>query len=124
MSLDKAKVTPEVLQSILLDEMTGKLASILSMMEREEPIYGVASVLVPVTAEPTEVNLGQWVKATFYNDGAGNVYVYNIRQVADTRDAYLAPGDSLPIDFRRRTIRRLYLVCAAGGTAKIRIFYQ
>lgn len=122
---DKTKVTPEVLQSILLDEIAGRLAAIQDRLDKAVPLHYVVSKIVSVTEVPTEVNLGVWVKATLFNNtGSNNVYVYNTRQIADSRDAYLAAGDSLPLDKGERTTDRFYLVCAAGGTATVRIYYQ
>ena len=118
-------IPTNIMQNILTDQMVKGLASIESLFEKRVPLHQLASKKVSVTDVPVEVNLGEWVRATlFSNLGSGNVYVYNTRQNADTRDAYLAAGDNLPIDREERTRDRFYLVCAVGETATVRIFYQ
>jgi len=125
MVMDKTqgKVTPEVFQSIMLDEIAGRLAKIQEHLEKQVASGYVVSTSVSVTDEPIEVNLGVWVKATLFNDGDDGVYVYNTRQMPNTRDAALKKGDSLPIDKGERTTDRFYLVCKSGETATVRIFY-
>lgn len=123
--LKSGKISPEVVQTILTDDMVRRLAAIQNHLEKSVPIHYLASKTVSVTDVPTEVNLGEWVNATLFNNtGGSNVYVYNARQLADSRDAYLAAGDSLPLDRKERTTDRFYLVCASTGTATVRIFYQ
>ena len=123
MDRTKGKVTPEVFQSIMLDEIAGRLASIQDHMEKQVPAGFIVSTSVSVTDEPTEVNLGVWNKATLFNDGPDDVYVYNVRQLPDTIDAPLKKGDSLPIDKVERTTDRVYPVCLSGETATVRIFH-
>jgi hypothetical protein len=123
MNRPDGKVTPEVLQSILLDEVAGKLSDVIELLKQQIPSGHIVSSSVFVTDEPVEVNLGLWVKTTLYNDGPDDIYVYNNRQFPSTQDAALKMGDSLPVDKGRRTAERFYLVCASGGTATVRIFH-
>jgi len=125
-SLDeiKGKVTPEVVQSVLLDELLGRMITIQELLENQVPVYHLVSTIVSVTDVPTEVNLGTWVDCTMYNDGADNVYIYNQWNLPGTDDSYLASGENLKIDNNQRTNKRFYLVCASGGTATVRIFHQ
>ena len=118
-----AKVTPEVLQTIQLDEIAGRLAQLTELLEREEPSGDLVSDTVSVTDVPKEVNIGEWVRVTLFNNAGGsNVYIYNTRKPADTTDGYLAASDSLSLNNSRRTRKRFYLVCAAAGTATVRWF--
>ena len=115
----------EVMQNILTDQMVKRLSAIESHLEKSIPLYPPDSKVVNVTDVPVEVNLGVWVRATLFNNpGSANVYVYFMRQTSDTRNAYLAAGDHLPIDRGERTTERFYLVCASGLTAAVRIFYE
>ncbi len=119
--LDKAKITPEV----LLLEIADNLNRLENLMRAEEPVGDNMSMTLAVTDVPLEVNLGIWVKATVFNDiGGSDVYVYGIRQPADSRSAPLRAGNSLVFDEKRRTTKRKYLVCALGGTASARVFWQ
>jgi len=120
----KGPVTPEVFMAIQMDEMVGRLAAIQEHLEKQVSHGFVVSREVSVTDSPTEINLGEWYKCTIYNDGADDVYPYNVRQQADTRDAALKKGDSLPIEKGERNRDRFYLVCKAGETATVRLFWN
>jgi len=118
------KITPEAAQTVVMTDVLDALEEVIELMKEEEPGGDLVSKVVSVTTIPVEVNLGVWLKATLYNNvGGSDVYVYNKRQQADTRDAALKADESLVIDRRRRTKKWFYLVCASG-TATVRIFYQ
>ena len=117
------KVSPEVMQTIQLDEIAGRLADLTRLLEREEPSGDLVSGVVSITDVPLEVNIGEWVRVTLFNNSGGsNVYIYNTRMPADTNDAYLAGGESISQNNSRQTRKRFYLVCAAAGTATVRWF--
>lgn len=127
----KIKASPEVLQTITMMEVAERLAAMMDMMHREEPIGYVQSRTITVTDSPQEINLGTWVRATVFNnrenpDGSvcSPVYIYNTRDMPRTFDAPLESNESLIIDHKRQTNEYFYPVCASGGTAVIRIFYQ
>lgn len=83
---------------------------------------GFRPIAASVTDEPLELQLGKWISLTLHNDGGSAVYPYFIRTKPTTRDAPLNNGETLKISQGRKRKQNLYLCCAAGGTASVRLW--
>jgi len=121
----KAKVSPQVVQAILADDMVRRLADMQDMMRREEPIGELQNhPLISVTTQPQEIRLGEWLEATIWvnSDSSGNVQVSNGPRMYDTGKSYQGPGERLVLNNKRRSNRSLWFV--SNSTATVRMVYQ
>lgn len=120
----KAPVTPEAMQVMLLHEIAGRLRAIQEHLNDTVAEGGLDLPTVAVGGEPVEVRLGKWLAVTITNDGASGVYVYYQRKKPSTLDSALASGETITLDQKKKMDRSLWFVCAAGGTATIRMWVQ
>jgi len=137
----EGKVTPEVLSAVLLDEMTGKLSDIVTLLDTTnqrlleqgdvlEKMYtemakkpqgisdsfkiAVSDTLKPLTfTEPFQ-------SIDVHNDGPNPVRYALNKQGLGT--AEIRPGEWKIIDLHDANIQSVRFQCALGETANLRIF--
>jgi len=119
-----AKVSPSVIQTILLDEIAGKLGVMLDRMQEAEQ----GGMLHPMTRTVTNV-LQEWIctphwySVTIINDGPNPVYVDVNRQ--DNAINLVTPlniTENVVINYNKPKIETLYLRCQPAQTATVRMF--
>lgn len=115
------KVTPEVLQTILLDEIAGRLRDIMEFQRDTVAEGGLDTPTITVTDEPTEVKLGKWLSLTITNDGSADVYLFFQRKRPGSLDSPIKSGDTIHIDQKRKVARPIYIV-TSSGSATIRLW--
>lgn len=120
----EGKVTPEVLQTVYLDEIAGRLAEMTRRMMEAEAQGIIYPLNLPVTGVIQEIRCNPfWYSFTVFNDGPNPVYVdVNKDQNARLLVAPLNMGENLAVNFDKPRVKFLYAACAVGQTANIRIF--
>jgi len=115
------KVSPQVLQFILLDEIAGRLAEISEKIgvlgDAQGDIEG-GEYTITSSGKFIQIPSG-WRGMTIVNDGPNSVY---ISTAGRGRMAPLKKGETLIISIKRRSIKNIYCWCKSGETATIRIF--
>jgi hypothetical protein len=119
----EGKVTPEVLQTILLDEIAGRLAEIYESMQ-EERAEGVVEPIEPisVTEEPRRVValFKPWFDVTVVNDGPDDVWV--MVNTEKSFEWHRVPKDeTYKVDMKRGIIKDVLLKCEPSKTASVRL---
>jgi len=126
---EQAKVSPEVAIFIQLDEMTGRLAQLTELIEKQTAIGNRFTRTISVTDAPQRVAF-EAIGYSLFNDGAdpdpgdGTDTVYTSDsgpQVNTEWEAGLKRGDSESVDLRIRQRVEFWIACAAGGTATVRL---
>lgn len=120
-----AKVSHDVVQTILLDEIAGKLGAMLDRMQEAEQ----GGMLSPLTLTATNV-IQQWIcsphwySVTIINDGPVNPVYIDVNR--DTNAVNLGTplnlAENVVINFNKPRIERLYFRCLPAQTATIRMF--
>jgi len=137
----EGKVTPEVLNAILLDEMTGRLEDIAGLLEKAndrayEQGEVLERILTQMTRKPEGVSDSWNVAVTdmikpliftqpfqsvdVHNDGPNNIRYAVNKQSLGT--AELVPGEWKIIDLHDAKINNMNFQCAPGETANLRVF--
>lgn len=119
-----AKVSPSVVQTILLDEIAGKLGVMLDRMQEAEQ----GGMLHPMTLAVTNV-LQEWIcspnwySVTIINDGPNPVYIDVNREAnAQNLTTPLNITENVVINYNKPRIETLYLRCQPLQTAGVRLF--
>lgn len=112
------KVTPEVYQSILLDEIAGRLADIHAELQAQVPEGHIYSQPLTVMTIPQKVVF--MYSATIYNDGADDLYILEENRSPASWDTPIKATESLVLDFKKRGQFTKWLV-TLSGTATVRI---
>lgn len=126
MSRDKpdAKVTPEALQVILLDEIASRIGE-LAKYQRQDDTEGR---MVPITLPVTDVLVDfgcnpPWHSFQAVNDGPNEMFLdVNTSYNAVSLNTPLLPGETLLVDYHKPRITIIYRRCAIGQTATLRLF--
>ena len=116
------KVTPEILQIIYLDEITGRLAEAIEKL-LDKPQGRVESQTVHVTHEGVKVmpQTGKaWCQITIRNDGDDPVYISS--DVFGKPEAPLYRGEVFSYDAGGHVIHMLYLYTEKDKEATVRIW--
>ena len=116
-----AKISPEAMQTILLDEISGRLADLNTEIRSQAPKGDFYSLPVLVGTDGQQVTI--FYSVTLYNDGNDDIYVlkdYN-RSIDFSSDAPLHKGESIAIDMKRQTTKNIWLK-TPNTTAFVRIF--
>lgn len=127
-------ITPDVLQTIILDEIAGRLADLGEIMEKvknqmeiipegliypvERTIDGVGIVKLEITKEP-ECGEKPWYSCTIYNDGDSDLYVS--LNFAHKKYQKVKSGEALDLDMHAPLIRTLYFKSVVEGSCDIRV---
>ena len=117
---ERAKISPEAMQTILLDEVTGRLRDLMEFMQNTVAEGGLDLPTITITDESQEVRFGRWLSINITNDGPNDVYVYFQRKLPSTLDSGLKSGESIRLDQGYKVARSIYPVCKTGESAKIR----
>lgn len=120
-----AKASPEVVQTILLDEIAGKLGVMLDRMQEAEQ----GGMLHPMTLAATNV-LQEWVcsphwySVTIINDGPVNPVYIDVNREANAvnLNTPLNVTENVVINYNKPKIERIYLRCQPAQTAAVRLF--
>jgi hypothetical protein len=115
-----AKVTPEAMQTILLDEISGKLTDLWQKIDLQVPKGHVYSI--PLALDTTSTKIVIMFSASIHNDiGSADVYILDSDRDVNTGDVPLKAGEMLDIALveRRATV---YYVKTILGVATVRIF--
>lgn len=137
----EGKVTPEVLSSILLDEVTGRLEDIALLLETtNQRLLEHGDTLEKIYTEMAKkpVGLGDsyifdandqfrqlvfteaWFSVSIHNDGPNPVKYALNKQGLGT--APITPGEFKILDLHDAKIHSLAFQCDPGQTANLRIF--
>jgi len=114
-----SKVTPEVMQTILLDELAGRLADIHQELVTQSPEGVIYSI--PFSASVIATKIVLLYSATIYNDGAANIYILEVDRNISSSDAPLKTNESVSIDHKKRG-QYVHYIKTLAGTATGRIF--
>jgi len=118
------KVSPEAMQIILLDEIAGRLADLKKHMEWAQQGGMIHPLSETITAAMYERTCSPpWYSATIFNDGPNPVYP-DVNRDNNARNLItpLNMGDQMTMDFEQPKIKVLFMRCAVGQTANIRLF--
>lgn len=119
-----AKVSPEVVQTILLDEIAGKLGVMLDQMLEAEQ----SGMLHPMTLTATNaiqewICTPRWYCVNIINDGPDPVYVDVNRDAnAISLDTPLSLHENIQIVYNKPKIEKIFLRCQPAQNATIRMF--
>lgn len=119
-----AKISPSAVQTILLDEIAGKLGAMLDRMQESEQ----GGMLQPQTLVITNI-LQEWIctphwySVTIINDGPNPVYV-DVNRDANAVNLItpLNITENVVINFNKSRIEKVFLRCLPAQTAVIRMF--
>ena len=133
-----AKIKRDVANAAVLKDILGVLKNIQSSIEEEKPDlfrqYGF-----PITDESRSIDSGSvptmpWSAFTLCNDGPNSIYVFvndklNIREQPsiNSQSSNVSPvrkGETIKFNMRKSGIRRIYLQCASGETASVRLYSE
>jgi len=119
-------VRPEVIQTILLDEIAGRLAEIQEFLrkmepkgfiiEREEKVVGIDGIWIDFVEEYPYTLL---FSATFYNKGTERVYIAINQDLA--HPFYLDAKDREIVNFRFPKLRYVRAWCEKGKETILKI---
>lgn len=119
-----AKTSPEAIQTILLDEIAGKLGVMIERMQEAE----AGGMLHPMTLVVTNALLEYicspaWYSFTMINGGPNAVYVdVNRDSNAQSLGTPLNNGETAAVNYNKPKIGTLYLRCQPAQTATVRLF--
>lgn len=135
-------ISPDILQTILLDEVAGRLEElseltqqfrdIAAKMEKqmqkipegitypiELTVTGLTTTRYDMTEEPA-AGERTWYSCTIYNDGESDVYFRANSPIGNFQR--LESGESADIDFRAPLLKKLFFKCgSATASAALRI---
>jgi hypothetical protein len=133
-----AKIKREIANATVLKDMLDVLKDIRTSIEEEKPDlfrqYGF-----PITDESRSIDSGSiptmpWIAFTLCNDGPNPIYVFvndklNIREQPsiNSQSSNVSPvrkGESIKFSMRKPEIKRVYMQCATGETASVRIYSE
>jgi choline kinase len=115
-----SKVSPEMFQSIMLDEIAGRLGDLTQLIAEQSPKGNLYSL--PITVDTLGEKFIILYQATIYNDGASDVYVLrDNNRTLDTTDVPIKSGGSLTIDLKKQTNKTFWIKTKAA-TAAVRIY--
>lgn len=118
-----AKVSPEVVQTILLDEISGRLADLKNSLPHAGSGTMVPMTINVVSAIQELTCTPLWFGVTVLNDGPNPVFMdVNRTYNAVNFTTPLNPGEHLNFDYNQPVILRLYFQCLAAQSASVRLF--
>ena len=118
-----AKVSPEVVQTILLDEISGRLADLKNSLP-----HAGAGIMVPLTLPIVSALYEltcrpEWYGVSVFNDGPFPVYLdLNRTYNAVNFSTPLNPLEHLNFDYDQPVIVRLYFQCLPAQNTSVRLF--
>ena len=107
------------MQTILLDEVAGKLADIHQELVNQSPEGVIYSL--PFSASIIATKIVLLYSATIYNDGAADIYILEVDRNISSGDAPLKINESISIDHKKRG-QYVHYIKTLAGTATGRIF--
>ncbi|MDL1957031.1 MAG: hypothetical protein LWW95_08325 [Candidatus Desulfofervidus auxilii] len=115
------KITPEIFQIILLDEIAERLEDIAELLKREQVNGDIESFVYNVTDSGVEIRVlsYKWVSMTILNDGTNDLYVSNKLY---SQTAPLKQNESLRIRLTKKAIDKIWLWTDPGLTTIARVF--
>jgi len=111
----------------ILEDMAFELTSFYQEWKMTIPEGRLIQLTVNVTDEPKElspeegVSYMPWISFDLYNDGPDPVYVMVNEEYLRYR-APIASGENLKVDMKKPLIRKIWLYCASGQTASVRMY--
>jgi hypothetical protein len=118
-----AKVSPEVVQTILLDEISGRLADLKNSLPHAGVGIMVPMTITVISAIQELTCKPEWYGVTVFNDGPNPVYMdVNRTYNAVNFTTPLNPGEHLNFDYDQPVIVRLYFQCLAAQSTSVRLF--
>lgn len=135
------KVTPEVLQTILLDEIASRLNDVTGILESSERrlidihdwltstemIGDSRSYDVDLSGDtpvPVQDTMDAWLECTVFSDGPSAIKISRTKTGLDQSIEYRA-GDQLTLKATRGTKEPIWLQCAtSSGTAGARVVFK
>jgi len=117
---EKAKVSPSIFQSILLDEIAQGIRQVKNIMNQTIPDGVISSYTEIITDKPREFRpYKPWFSVTVYNRGPKPVHVgVNVGHGGGIK---IESGDSFPVNLSARKIRFLKLWCDANQTTNVKV---
>lgn len=121
---EKTKIVrADVLQSILLDEVAGRLADLHKLIAQTIPAGIVPTFTVNLSGQNLQKikPVTPWFNFSLYNDAdsGGTVYVRVNRRNADEHP--VEPDDTYNVDMGAAKIEAIYLRTTSGETATVQI---
>lgn len=126
----EAKVTPEALTVIYLDEISGRLSDLCDLLEAERSEGEVTRKDISVTGDsPVEYDIRrdegvEFFMADIYNDGPNTAHIRVDRRTG--KEVTLRNNEGVHIDRTksRKRLHWLYFRTASGETAEVRVIGQ
>ena len=117
-----AKISPEMAMFVQLDEINGRLKNLTDLIETTTAEGKFFTRVISVTDQPHRINFKAF-GYTLFNDGDDTVYTSDQGPQVDTGSitAGLEANEHDVVNFNKRAMVELWIACAAGGTATVRI---
>lgn len=121
-TLERAQINPVAVQTILLDEIAGRLLDIHDML-KDMVADGVDDTFsIEASDEKIQVvSLQPWLSVSIFNDGPDGIYLLVNREERKAYEPKLYAGENTSIDAKKHSIRQLFIFCDEGETASVRI---
>jgi len=119
-----SEATIEELSMVLLHEIAGKLGFMVKHMEMAEQGGMLHKLNRTITAAIFEHTCSPyWYSCTIFNDGPNPVYI-DVNRDDNARNLVtpLNATENLVVDYEQPKIRLLFMRCAPGQTASVRVF--
>lgn len=119
-----AKISPDTVSIILLDEIAGKLGVMLDRMQEAEQGGMLQSMTLIITNVLQEwLCTPHWYSVTVINDGPNPVYI-DVNRDANAVNLVtpLNVTENVVINFNKSRIEKIFLRCLPAQTATVRMF--
>lgn len=121
----EGKVSPEVYQAIILDEISGKLGRMLRVMQEAEQGGMLHSMTLAVTNVLQEwICTPRWYSVTIINDGPVNPVYIDVNRDANAVNlgTPLNVTENVVVNYNKPKIERIFFRCLPAQTAAVRMF--
>lgn len=135
---EKAKVSPEILQTVYLDEIASRLADITALLESHDQrlvnIYDwlestvtkgeLASISVNLSTSKGAIPVkhdNPWFECTIFNDGPDAIKISHDEAGLKTSIDY-NKGDQIDIVMKKSAIKPVWLKCDSGSAVVRMVF--
>lgn len=115
------RMDPSIMNFLLLSSIASQAVKVRKYVEDRTPNGRVRTYDTTVTEKPVEVILDFAAQSiAIFNDGADTVYI-KFNEDAPIRPITLHKDEPLNVNFETHIIKWLWLKCANGKTASVRI---
>ena len=130
-SKDGAKITPDIMMVIYMDEMVGRLAdldnkinNIQQLMNQETTDGTLDSVEIAIIGgSKTEISIHKkWFEYTLFNDGPDPVYI--VSEKREVSDVPINMGDQVAGKAKRGSTKSVWVRCDNGENATVRAIFK